>query len=83
MNTPPDPPDPADPADPVRELLFGTYQPSRAGVEMTEVLNKLPQISHPETGCQGVVGSDELHCTLGTQFSNSMQDGTRTSEQDH
>ena len=41
-----DPPDPPDPPDPVRELLLGTYQPSRAGVEMTEVLNKLPQIKH-------------------------------------
>ena len=44
MNTGPDPPDPPDPSDPVRELLLETYQPSRAGVEMTAVLNKLPQI---------------------------------------
>ena len=44
MNTGSDPPDPPDPPDPVRELLLETYQPSRAGVEMTEVLNTLPQI---------------------------------------
>ena len=44
MNTAADPPDPSDPSDPVRELLLETYQPSRAGVEMTAVLNKLPQM---------------------------------------
>ena len=45
MNTGLDPADPPDPPDTVRERLLETYQPSRAGVEMTEVLNKLPQIN--------------------------------------
>ena len=34
-----------DPPDPSHGLLFGTYHPSRAGVRMTVVLNKLPQIN--------------------------------------
>ena len=49
MNTEADPADPPDPPDPDRGLLLGTYQPSRAGVRMTVVLNKLPQImENPE-----------------------------------
>ena len=44
LNTGPDPSDPSDPSDLGRELLLETYQPSRAGVEMTAVLNKLSQI---------------------------------------
>ena len=44
MNTPPDPDNPADPHYPDRELQLGTYLSSRAGVKMTVVLNKLPQM---------------------------------------
>ena len=44
MYTTPDPADPPDLPDLGHGLLFGTYHPSRAGVRMTVVLNKLPQI---------------------------------------
>ena len=45
MDTAPDPADLPDLPDPVRRLLLGTYHLSRAGVRMTAVLNKLPQIN--------------------------------------
>ena len=41
MNAALDPPDPADPPDPDRGMLFGTHHPSRAGVRVTAVLDKL------------------------------------------